>query len=254
MALRLSVSTRIAAIRIAMWSGPRNISTAMLRSWGSRPDTFVTDEPLYAHYLKTTGADHPGREEVIAHHEPDWRKVAAWLTGPVPDGRAIWYQKHMAHHLTPEVDTAWIDELTNCFLIRDPAEMITSYIKIVPDPTPEDLALPQQLALFERERARTGRTPPVLDSRDVLENPRATLSKLCDAVGVPFDEAMLSWEPGPRPTDGVWARHWYANVERSTTFAPYRPKNEPVPERLASTLGACEEPYRRLHAHRLRPD
>ena len=238
-------------VRIAMWSGPRNISTAMLRAWGSRPDTFVTDEPLYAHYLKTTGADHPGRDEIIAHHEPDWRKVASWLTGPVPGGKPVWYQKHMAHHLTPDVGTAWIDELTNCFLIRDPAEMITSYIKIVPDPTPEDLGLPQQLALFEREKARTGRTPPVLDSRDVLENPRAMLTRLCDAVGVPFDEAMLSWEPGPRDTDGVWARHWYANVETSTTFAPYAPKNEPVPDHLTPTLDACRALYDTLAAHRL---
>jgi hypothetical protein len=234
-----------------MWSGPRNISTAVLRAWGSRPDTFVTDEPLYAHYLLATGADHPGRDEIIAHHEADWRKVAAWLTGPVPDAKPVWYQKHMAHHLTPEIDTAWIDHLTNCFLIRDPAEMITSYIKIVPDPSPHDLGLPQQLALFERERTRTGRTPPVLDSRDVLEDPRTQLTRLCEAVGVPFDETMLSWPPGPRPTDGIWARHWYAGVEASTGFAPYAPKNETVPDHLATTLAACQDLYDQLAVHRL---
>lgn len=237
--------------RIAMWSGPRNISTAMLRSWGSRPDTFVTDEPLYAHYLHTTGADHPGRDEIIAHHEADATKVAAWLTGPVPEGKPVWYQKHMAHHLTPGMDTAWIDELTNCFLIRAPEEMITSYIKIVPDPEPEDLGLPQQLELFERERARTGRTPPVLDSRDVLEDPPAKLTRLCDAVGLEFDPAMLRWQPGPRATDGIWARHWYAGVERSTTFAPYAPKDEPVPEHLHATLDACRSIYQRLAAFKL---
>jgi hypothetical protein len=130
--------------------------------------------------------------------------------------------------------------------------MITSYIRIVPDPTPEDLALPQQLALFERERARTGRTPPVLDSRDVLENPRGMLTRLCEAVGVAFDEAMLSWRPGPRRTDGIWAKHWYASVEDSTGFAPYSPKRERVPEHLAPTLDACQGLYDRLAGHRLR--
>lgn len=239
--------------RLAIWSGPRNISTAMLRSWGARPDTFVTDEPLYAHYLLTTGADHPGRDEIIAHHESDWRTVATWLTGPVPDGKPIWYQKHMAHHLTPHVDTTWIDQLTNCFLIRDPAEMITSYIKVVPNPTPHDLGLPQQFALFNRERERTQHPPPVLDARDILQHPRTMLTRLCEAVGVPFHESMLTWQPGPRPTDGIWARYWYANVEASTTFAPYTPRNEPVPDHLQDTLQACRSIYDQLAQHRITP-
>ncbi|MEZ6234392.1 MAG: hypothetical protein R3B68_09395 [Phycisphaerales bacterium] len=237
--------------RIAMWSGPRNISTALMRSFSSRPDCFVTDEPLYAHYLAATNADHPAREHVIAAHEPDWRNVAAFLTGPIPRGRSVWYQKHMAHHLTPDVDRAWLAGLTNALLVRDPAEMITSYIKVLPNPTPEDLGLPQQVALFDWLRETTGHTPPVVDSRDILEDPRGVLGALCERLGIAFDAAMLSWEPGPRDTDGVWAPHWYEAVEKSTAFAPYRPKHEVVPERLSGVLRECEALYARLSDHRV---
>ena len=129
---------------IAMWSGPRNISTAMLRSWGNRQDTFVCDEPLYAHYLEQTGLDHPGAREVIEHHETDWRKVVRWLTGPVPEGRRLFYQKHMAHHLLPDIGREWLTDLTHCFLIREPREMLTSLIRKTTQPTLEDTRLPQQ--------------------------------------------------------------------------------------------------------------
>lgn len=239
-------------VRIAMWSGPRNISTAMMRSFESRGDCAVADEPLYAHYLRETGADHPGRDEVIASHEPDWRKVVASLLGPVPDARPVWYQKHMAHHLLPSIERAWIAGLTNCFLVRDPAEVITSFIKIVPNPRPEDLGLPQQLELFEAERARLGHVPPVIDGADVLRDPRRTLSALCAAIGIPFRESMLSWKPGPRTSDGVWAKHWYASVEKSTGFEPYRPKNEEVPVRLRSVHNECAAMYDALRRHAIR--
>jgi len=241
----------MAPTRIAMWSGPRNISTAMMRAWGSRPDTFVCDEPLYAHYLKVTGIPHPGAEEVIRCHEPDWRTVVAWITGPVPEGKAIFYQKHMAHHLLPEIERDWLPALSHAFLIREPREMLTSLIKNLPRPTLFDTGLPQQVELFEAERARTGTVPPVLDARDVLEDPRGTLSRLCAALGVPFDPAMLSWEPGPRATDGVWAKHWYAAVEASTGFQPYAPKLDPVPPELTALLSQCEELYQQLYVHRL---
>lgn len=240
------------AIRIAMWSGPRNISTALLRSWGNRTDTFVCDEPLYAHYLQNTRVDHPGREEVIACHETDWRKVVAWLTGPVPHGRHVFYQKHMAHHLLPHIARGWLEKLCHCFLIREPAEMLTSLIKVTPRPTLADTGLPQQLELFERERQRLGRTPAVIDARDVLQDPRRLLTLLCQSVGVPFQEEMLSWPAGRRETDGVWASHWYAAVERSTGFEPYKPKNEPVPVELRPVLEECERIYHVLHDNRLR--
>ncbi len=247
-----AMPTPDAPLRIAMWSGPRNISTAMLRSWGNRPDTFVCDEPLYAHYLKVTGLAHPGADEVIAHHESDWRKAVDWLLGPVPGGKSVFYQKHMAHHLLPEIERDWLDSVTNAFLIREPREMLTSLAKILPSPRLEDTGLPQQVEIFGRVRERTGAIPPVVEAREVLDDPRGTLSRLCEALGLPFDEAMLSWPPGPRDTDGIWAKHWYDSVEKSTGFQPYRPKPEEVPPHLEDMLKQCDDYYAMLHEHRLR--
>jgi len=241
------------SLRIAMWSGPRNISTALLRSWGNRPDTYVCDEPLYAHYLKKTNSPHPGADEIIAHQENDWHKVTQWLTGPIPEGKTIFYQKHMAHHLLPEIERNWLVLLTNCFLIREPHEMLTSLLKILPNPTLSDTGLPQQVEIFDRLRQQTGETPAVLDSRDILQNPRQQLQTLCDKLQIDFTEEMLSWPPGPRPTDGVWAKHWYGAVEKSTSFQPYKPKNESVPPQFKELCEECLQLYNHLHQHRLRP-
>ncbi len=240
-------------MRIAMWSGPRNISTALMRSWGNRPDTFVCDEPFYAHYLVQTKSAHPGADEVIRHQENDWRKVADWLTGPIPEGKTIFYQKHMAHHLLPNMERNWLDRVTNCFLIREPREMLTSLLHFLPQPTLADTGLPQQVEIFRQVRERTGHTPPVVDARDVLDNPRRTLELLCDALNVPFTKAMLSWPPGRRATDGVWAKYWYAAVEKTTSFQPYTPKPEAVPESLRGLHEQCEELYQQLYPQRLRP-
>ena len=239
------------SLRLAMWSGPRNISTAMMRSWGNRADTIVCDEPLYAYYLKTTGIDHPGREEVIAHHDTDWRRVAAWLTGPVPSGKSTFYQKHMSHHLLPEIERGWLDSLTHCFLIRDPREMLTSLIKHHPRPTLADTGLPQQIELVQYVERNEEKCPPIVDARDILEAPRAMLEMLCSAVGVEFDEAMLHWPAGRRSTDGIWAKHWYEAVERSTGFQPYQPKHETVPREFEPLLSECMDCYELLHARRL---
>jgi hypothetical protein len=239
-------------IRVAMWSGPRNISTALMRSWGQRPDTAVCDEPLYAHYLHATGLDHPGAAEVIAAGPADWREAVAFLLGPVPGGRRVFYQKHMAHHLLPNIEREWIHPLSNAFLIREPREMITSLAKILPHPDAAATGLPQQVELFEWVRESTGATPPVIDARDVLDDPRGVLGALCDSLGLAFTDAMLSWPPGRRDTDGVWAKYWYDGVERSTTFQPHAPKAEPVPDRLLGLLDECEGYYAALHAHRLR--
>jgi len=239
-------------IRIAMWSGPRNISTAMMRAWGSRQDTFVVDEPFYGFYLKATGKQHPGAEEVIATGEINWRKVVAQLTGPMPKGRRIFFQKQMTHHLLPEVDRQWLDAVTNCFLIRDPRTVIGSYIKKRENPALEDLGYAQQAEIFDFVRARTKSLPPVLDAKDVLENPERTLRLLCKAVGVEFTESMLSWPPGLRETDGVWAKHWYGEVAKTTSFQPYRDSYDAVPNQLGEIYERCRECYERLYQYRLR--
>ena len=223
----------------------------MMRSWGNRPDTIVCDEPLYAHYLKQTRREHPGADEVIAAGETDLSKVITWLTGPIPGGKRIFYQKHMAHHLLPGMDLAWVGKLTNCFLIREPREVLASFIQLVPDAVLNDTGFPQQLALFENERRRTGKIPPVLDARDVLNDPRKLLSNLCDLLGIQFTDRMLSWPPGLRDTDGVWAKYWYKEVQTTTSFQPYRPKDRVVPEELRDVLRECEKCYQTLHAHRI---
>jgi hypothetical protein len=239
-------------VRIAMWSGPRNISTAMMRSWGNRPDTFVCDEPFYAHYLRATGRDHPVAADVIANGETDWRNVIAQLIGDVPGGKRIFYQKQMTHHLLPEIDRAWLGEVVNCFLIRDPREVIVSYIKKNNDPMLEDIGFVQQAEIFDWARAHTGAVPPVVDARDVLDNPEKMLKLLCDAVGVEFTDAMLSWPPGLRETDGIWAKHWYGEVATSTRFrGPARAPSLPVPSRLQEVYARSQECYARLYQYRL---
>ena len=236
-----------------MWSGPRNISTAMMRSWGNRPDTFVCDEPFYAHYLHATGRAHPGAEEVIATGETDWRKVIETLTGEVPGGKRIFYQKQMTHHLLPEIDRGWLGAVTNCFLIRDPREVIVSYIKKNNDPALEDIGFVQQAEVFDWVRAHTGAIPAVIDARDVLDDPGKILRLLCDAVGVEFADAMLSWAPGLRETDGIWAKHWYGEVATSISFRkPSQQKGEAVPTRLQDVHDRCREYYDQLYVHRLR--
>ena len=247
----MSIQGYTRGIRVAIWSGPRNISTAMMRSWGNRDDTFVCDEPLYAHYLLATGIQHPGREEVLASQETDWRKVVAWLAGDVPEGKAIFYQKQMAHHLLPDVRGDWVLSMRNAFLIRDPRDVLKSFSKVMPDPGVEDTGLPQQWDLFQMLQTATGRTPAVLDARDVLDDPRTALMRLCSALEVPFHASMLSWEPGPRVTDGVWAKHWYSGVQASTGFRPYVPRKEALPDALSGVHDECVVFYEKLHSQRL---
>jgi sulfotransferase family protein len=224
----------------------------MMRSWGHRGDTAVVDEPLYAYYLERTGKNHPGAADIIAQGETDWRKIVADLTkGAVPGGKRIFFQKQMTHHLLPEIDRAWIVDLTNCFLIRDPREVILSYIKKNPDPSLEDLGFVQQCEIFEFVRERTNSIPPVVDADDVLKNPERMLQLLCAAIGVEFDKAMLSWPPGLRETDGIWAKHWYDAVARSTSFAPYKPREGNVPDSLRDVYEKCCECHEQLSKHRL---
>ena len=233
-------------VRVAMWSGPRNISTAMMRSFGARTDTVVVDEPLYAHYLVRTGLKHPGREEVLASQPHRWQDVVEALLRPLP-GVAVHYHKHMSHHLLPEVGRDWLERVSNAFLIRDPAAVVASYARVREDPTLADLGFAQQVEIFRRFGG------PVVDAADVLRDPPATLRALCAVLGIAYQETMTSWPPGRRPTDGVWAPHWYAAVEKSTGFAPYDPGSPDVPDRLRPLVDAARPYYAELFAHRLQP-
>jgi len=244
---------RTVPLRIAMWSGPRNISTAMMRAFENRPDTAVVDEPFYAAWLAVSGADHPMREQILVSQPIDRAEVAAMLVGPVPSGKAVFYQKHMAHHVTPKMDVGWMAHCRHAFLIRAPEEVLASYVVRRAAPTLEDIGFPQQASLFDREADRLGRPPPVIDARDVLEDPAGTLRALCETVGIPFLDAMLSWPSGPRDTDGVWAPAWYDAVERSTAFAPPRAPITPgdLDPALRSIAEAARPIYERLAKHKL---
>jgi hypothetical protein len=223
-----------------MWSGPRNISTAMMRSFGSRADTIVVDEPLYAHYLASTLRDHPGRPDIMASQPNDWHDVATTLSGPLPDGVGVQYQKHMTHHILPGIERSWLSAFTHAYLIRDPAHVVASYAKVRETPALEDLGYPQQLSLFRQFPG------PVVNADDVLRDPRGTLIRLCEALGIAWDAAMMHWERGPRATDGVWARHWYASVEASTCFAAYDPTPPYVPAHLTALVDEAMPYYRAL--------
>jgi hypothetical protein len=234
-----------------MWSGPRTISTTLLRSWGNRADTAVVDEPFYGCYLAATGKDHPGREDVRAAMDTDWRRVAERLLGPIPGGRAIWYQKHMAHHLLPEMDRGWIGRLDSCLLIRDPRRLLRSLGRVLDAVTLADTGLPPQVHLYRR-LADAGRPPIVIDAADILRDPPSALEALCGALDVPYDEAMLTWRPGLRATDGVWAPHWYARVAESTGFGPPEEADDrPLPGHVTALLDDCLDRYAWLHATRV---
>ena len=239
-------------IRIAMWSGPRNLSTAMMRSFSSRADTFVSDEPFYGCFLKATGADHPMRDEVIAAMDCDWESVMRTLSGPALDGSPVWYQKHMWHHMTGPIGYDDFAGFSHAFLIREPERMIASYLRKREVAAFEDFGLERQAEFFEREADRLGHAPPVIDANDVLANPEGVLSKLGEALGIAWDPAMLSWAPGRRPTDGIWAEHWYGAVEASTGFG--RPDTEPLelPADAQRLADRCRSYYERLAAHRIR--
>ncbi|TNE63502.1 MAG: HAD family hydrolase [Alphaproteobacteria bacterium] len=238
--------------RIAMWSGPRNISTAMMRSFENRADTVVVDEPFYACYLKATGIDHPGRDLVLASQPTDWRLVADSLHAPLDGGKTVFYQKHMSHHLLPDMGRDWMAGLSHAFLIRHPARMLASYVRTRAEVSLADLGLVELSELFDREADRLGKAPPVVDSAAVLEDPETMLTRLCAALEIPFDAAMLAWPAGKRDSDGVWAPWWYKSVEASTGFAAPGPTGMPVLDaKLQRIADAAMPHYEKLARHAL---
>ncbi|MBT4906489.1 MAG: HAD family hydrolase, partial [Rhodospirillaceae bacterium] len=235
----------------AMWSGPRNISTAMMRAWENRADTTVIDEPFYAAYLTITRIEHPMNEAVIASQPEDWRVVADEISGPASDGAAIWFQKHMAHHMVAEIGRDWFPNLRHAFLIRDPDQVVASYAEKRQTITPLDLGYDLQAELFDEVIARTGVTPPVIEASDVLKQPRASLQALCAALDVAFEHEMLAWPAGPRESDGAWAPHWYASVEASTGFRPWQEPKLVLDREQKAVAQACRPAYEHLSRFRL---
>jgi hypothetical protein len=248
------MSAATAPLRIAMWSGPRNISTALMRSFGNRPDTVVVDEPFYAHYLAMTGLDHPLRDEVVASQPVDWREVVRQLLEPLEGGASVQFQKQMSHHLLPDMGRDWFVAMTHAFLIRDPAPMLASLAVKLETCTLADTGLPQQVEIFDDVVRRTAATPAVVDSADLLAAPEAVLRALCDHLGLAFTPRMLEWPPGPRATDGVWARDWYDRVERTTRFeCPAAADTDlRLPSDLAQIEAHCRPLYEKLQRHRIR--
>jgi len=240
-------------LRIAMWSGPRNISTAMMRAFENRPDTTVVDEPFYAAFLAGTGLKHPMWEDVLKSQPTDWRDVAAALTGPCPT--PVFYQKHMTHHMLPDIGTAWMAACTNVFLIRHPHDVVASYREKHDEVSLEAIGVPQQTRLFDQEADRLGRAPTVIDSADVSAAPEPMLRALCSAVGIAFTDRMLSWPQGRRASDGVWAPAWYDQVEQSTGFVT-RAKSAPpeLPAHLKAIADAARPYYERLATWKLIPE
>lgn len=236
-------------VRIAMWSGPRNISTALMRAWENRADTAVWDEPLYACYLAKTGLAHPMREEILAAYETNWRRVAARLVGPAPDGAAVFYQKHMTHHLLPSIGRDWLAGLRHGLLIRSPEEVLASYAAKRQEVAADDLGFRQQAELFDWLADRAGAAPPVFDAAAILRDPPGALAAMCAAFGVAFDSSMLRWPAGRRASDGVWAPHWYGAVEASTGWQPYRPPSAALPAALSRIADECRPHYERLRRY-----
>ena len=238
-------------MKIAMWSGPRNLSTAMMYAFAARGDCAVWDEPVYAAYLRETGIDHPVRDQIIASHEADPSKVAAGCIGEIPQDQSLFYQKHMTLHMIPQFDRQFMRELTNVFLIRHPARVVASYAKKREGPTLADIGFVQQADLFDLVKEWMGEAPLVIDSADIRADPRAALTRLCKAVAIPFTEDMLHWRAGPKPYDGVWGPHWYGAVHRSTGFE--EPEG-PLPELPAEYQAIVEQAmpyYEKLAAHKM---
>ncbi|MEM6680401.1 MAG: HAD family hydrolase [Pseudomonadota bacterium] len=235
-------------MNIAMWSGPRNLSTAMMYSFGARADCAIWDEPYYAAYLAATGIDHPMASEIIARYETDPARIAAACAQPAPGGEPHYYQKHMPHHMEPQFELPWLDTAVHVFLIRHPARVLASYHAKRQNPVLSDIGVAAQSLLFDRIAAETGRAPVVVDSGDVRADPQSVLSRLCARIGLPFDPAMLSWPAGGNAADGIWGRHWYGAIHRSTGFAGPEGALPKVPPALHHVLEAALPPYERLRA------
>ncbi len=238
-------------VRIAMWSGPRNISTAMMRSFGSRADCAVTDEPFYGAFLKKTGIRQPMADDIIASMDTEWTSVAQVMRGAIPGGKTLWYQKHMPHHMVDKVSISDFPDHRHAFLIRDPDHVVASYAAKRVEVTPDDLGYQRQMEYLDHVAQISGMEPIVLDSADILKDPEQHLKSLCKALDISWDPAMLGWKTGVRDTDGVWASHWYNRVVGTTTFAAATNKQPRLTDHQQRTADRCRKFYNQLLDYRL---
>lgn len=238
-------------IRVCLWSGPRNISTAMMRSWENRSDCEAWDEPFYGPYLLQTGLDHPGRDHILQSVPLDALAIASRCAGDAPKGSPIFFQKHMAQHMLPGFRHEWLGVCRHVFLIRNPAEVAASFAATTGTATAEDLGSAIQHDLYNLTCRISGYNWPVVEGIDVLRDPEGMLRKLCTAIDVPFDEAMLSWPAGKRDSDGPWADWWYSRVETSTGFEAPRASPHDFPDALKSVVEACRPHYEALRSAKL---
>ena len=230
---------------VACWSGPRNISTALMRSWSSRKDTFISDEPFYAYYLKETQNHHPMREQIISHYETDYDKVVAHLLDKIPNQKTVWYQKHMAHHLINIKNIDWITKCENCILLRHPKEVIHSYVSKNNLQSVEELGYPQQLKIVQLLQ-KSNRKFIIINSEDLLNNPKKILSNWCKNINIDFEQSMLSWKKGVHQNDGIWWEYWYDNVIRTTGFINYQKRDINIENKYDSIYNECMEYYNYL--------
>lgn len=240
-------------LRIAMWSGPRNMSTTMMRSFGARPDTVCVDEPFYAAYLGLTGLRHPMTDEIFATQSRDPLDIVRDMSGNSGLQTGVFYQKHMTHHMVPAISRDWMASCRNVFLIRHPARVIASYVRKMDDISLQAIGFPQQLSLFEYAKAIEGQVPLVIDSTDILNDPSTMMSSLCSALGLDWRAEMLAWETGAKPEDGAWAPHWYDAVWRSSGFGPRPGPLPPLDRDLGGLHQEALEIYEHLAAHKLAP-
>ena len=238
---------------IAMWSGPRNLSTAMMRAFESRKDTEVLDEPFYAHYLSVTELNHPGRDLILDSQSTDWNEVVTKCRDKTSQEKQVWYQKHMAQHNLEGFDISWVSDVQNCLLIRNPKDVIASYGKKFPIMDERLLGYVQQAEIIDFLEKENSITPPIIDADDILKNPEPMLRKLCEILDIEFYPSMLSWRKGPRDSDGVWAPYWYEGVYDSTRFKPYVERKTTFDDSLNEIYDNCKEYYDGFYEKRIRP-
>ena len=236
---------------IAMWSGPRNLSTALMRSFENRSDSFVSDEPFYPFYLYKTGHHHPMKDKIIESGQINYNQIIKSITGTIPHSKKIWYQKHMAHHILSGLDFNWIKKMNNCLLIRHPKDVILSYSKKNVIESIYQLGYLQQIEIYKMLAKEMGTPPIIIDAQDLLREPKKMLVEICKNLRITFDDKMLSWPQGVRKTDGIWGRHWYKQVEASTGFKPYVKTNRIIPSQYQDLYNECMEYYNFLYQNRI---